>query len=73
MTIRHEDMNEIRRYEVDLFNDYTERRYLDMKPTIGRIVHYTSLGDSEGKFPSEVKAAIVTAVNKDGLPSLLVF
>lgn len=34
-----------------------------MIPTIGRIVHYTNLGDRDGKFPPEVQAAIITGVN----------
>lgn len=33
-----------------------------MKPTIGRIVHYTNLGDKDGKYPPEVQAALVTGV-----------
>jgi len=31
-----------------------------MKPTVGRIVHYTNLGDRDGKYPPEVQAAIIT-------------
>jgi len=33
-----------------------------MKPTVGRIVHYTNLGDRDGKYPPEVQAAIITKV-----------
>ena len=33
-----------------------------MQPTVGRTVLYTSLGDSEGKYPSEQQAAIITKV-----------
>jgi len=33
-----------------------------MIPTIGRIVHYTNLGDKDGKYPPETQAAIITAV-----------
>jgi len=33
-----------------------------MKPTVGRIVYYTNLGDSEGRFPPEQQAAIITKV-----------
>ena len=29
-------------------------------PTIGRIVHYTNLGDKDGKYPPETQAAIIT-------------
>lgn len=42
-------------------------------PTVGRIVHYTNLGDRDGKFPPTVQAAIVTGVNGDGSVSLHVF
>lgn len=33
-----------------------------MKPTIGRIVHYTNLGDADGKYPPEQHPAIITKV-----------
>lgn len=33
-----------------------------MKPTVGRIVHYTNLGDRDGKYPPEVQAALITKV-----------
>lgn len=33
-----------------------------MLPTIGRIVHYTNLGDKDGKYPPETQAAIITGV-----------
>jgi hypothetical protein len=33
-----------------------------MTPSIGRIVHYTNLGDKDGKYPPEVQAAVVTGV-----------
>jgi len=33
-----------------------------MKPTVGRIVHYTNLGDADGKYPPEQQAAIITKV-----------
>ncbi len=33
-----------------------------MKPTVGRIVHYTNLGDRDGRFPPETQAAIITKV-----------
>ena len=32
------------------------------KPTVGRIVHYTNLGDADGKYPPEQQAAIITKV-----------
>lgn len=44
-----------------------------MKPTIGRIVHYTNLGDRDGKYPPEIQAAIITGVNADGTVALHVF
>lgn len=33
-----------------------------MKPTVGRIVHYTNLGDRDGKYPPEIQAALITKV-----------
>jgi hypothetical protein len=33
-----------------------------MKPTVGRIVHYTNLGDKDGRYPPEQQAAIITGV-----------
>ena len=44
-----------------------------MQPTIGRIVHYTNLGDRDGKYPPTVQAAIITGVNDDGTAVLHVF
>jgi hypothetical protein len=41
-----------------------------MKPTIGRIVHYTNLGDKDGKYPPEQQAAVITGVNMDGTVAL---
>ena len=41
--------------------------------TIGRIVHYTNLGDRDGKYPPTVQAAIITGLNDDGTVSLHVF
>lgn len=35
---------------------------MEQKPTIGRIVHYTNLGDKDGRFPPEQQAAIITGV-----------
>ena len=31
-------------------------------PTVGRIVHYTNLGDKDGKYPPQVQAAVITGV-----------
>ncbi|TAL42382.1 MAG: hypothetical protein EPN91_08360 [Salinibacterium sp.] len=31
-------------------------------PTVGRVVHYTNLGDRDGRFPPEIQAAIITKV-----------
>lgn len=44
-----------------------------MKPSIGRIVHYTNLGDKDGKFPPQVQAALITGVNGDGTVALHIF
>lgn len=33
-----------------------------MRPTVGRIVHYTNLGDKDGRYPPETQAAIITGV-----------
>lgn len=33
-----------------------------MKPTVGRIVTYTNLGDRDGRYPPEVQAALITKV-----------
>ncbi len=44
-----------------------------MKASIGRIVHYTNLGDKDGKYPPTVQAAIITGLNDDGSVSLHVF
>lgn len=38
-----------------------------MEPTIGRIVHYQSYGTPNGEYLPEPRAAIVTAVHKDGV------
>ncbi len=44
-----------------------------MEPTVGRIVHYTNLGDKDGKYPPETQAALITGVNEDGTVALKVF
>lgn len=44
-----------------------------MAPSIGRIVHYTNLGDRDGKYPPTVQAAVITGLNDDGSVSLHVF
>lgn len=31
-------------------------------PTVGRICHYTNLGDRDGKYPPEALAALITKV-----------
>lgn len=35
-----------------------------MTPTVGRIVHYTNLGDKDGKYPPQIIAAIITKVTQ---------
>jgi hypothetical protein len=42
-------------------------------PSIGRIVHYTNLGDRDGKYPPEIQAALITGINADGTVALHVF
>ena len=37
-----------------------------MIPTVGRIVHYTNLGDRDGRFPPEIQAAVITKVVPKG-------
>lgn len=44
-----------------------------MKASVGRIVHYTNLGDRDGKYPPEVQAALITKVNADGTVALHIF
>jgi hypothetical protein len=34
-----------------------------VKPSIGRLVHYSSLGDRDGKYPPEAQAALITRVH----------
>lgn len=46
---------------------------MEQKPSIGRVVHYTNLGDRDGKYPPQVQAALITGVNDDGTVSLHVF
>lgn len=41
--------------------------------SIGDIVHYTNLGDRDGKYPPTVQAAIITGINDDGTVALHVF
>lgn len=35
---------------------------MERKASIGDIVHYTNLGDKDGRFPPETQAAIITGV-----------
>ena len=37
----------------------------NMKPTVGRIVHYVSYGTLGGEYTSQCRAAIVTATDPD--------
>lgn len=41
--------------------------------SVGRIVHYTNLGDADGKYPPETQPALVVRVNEDGTAGLWVF
>lgn len=44
---------------------------IPMIPTVGRIVHYTNLGDKDGKYPPEQQAALITGVKEEILdPSI---
>lgn len=45
----------------------------EQRANIGRIVHYTNLGDRDGKCPPTVQAAIITGLNDDGTVALHVF
>jgi hypothetical protein len=42
-------------------------------PSVGRVVHYTNLGDKDGRFPPETQAAIITGLNADGTVALHIF
>lgn len=44
----------------------------EQKPTVGRTIHYTNLGDKEGKYPPEIQAAVITGLNADGTVALKV-
>jgi len=44
-----------------------------MTPTVGRIVHYTNLGDKDGKYPPETQAAIITKVYSEVTVALTIF
>lgn len=46
---------------------------MNQAPSIGRVVHYTNLGDRDGKYPPTIQAAIITGVNDDGTVALHVF
>lgn len=37
---------------------------MSQKPSVGRIVHYTSYGTPGGEYPSVCRAAVVTAVHE---------
>lgn len=42
-------------------------------PTVGRIVHYTNLGDKDEKYPAETQAALITKVHSEVSVNLCVF
>jgi hypothetical protein len=44
-----------------------------VKPTVGRIVHYKSLGTANGEYPSTTYAAIITSVYSGNVVDLCVF
>lgn len=41
------------------------------KPSVGRIVHYTSYGTPGGEYKSECRAAVVTEVPNPNDPSVI--
>ena len=41
-------------------------------PSVGRIVHYTNLGDKDGKYPPEQQAAVITKVYSDTTVALFI-
>lgn len=43
------------------------------KPSVGRMIHYTNLGDKDGKYPPEIQSAVITGLNTDGTVSLKIF
>lgn len=46
---------------------------MEHKPYVGATVHYTNLGDKDGKYPPQVQAAIITAIyREEGSPDNLV-
>lgn len=38
---------------------------MDVKPSVGRIVHYISYGTPNGEFKPEHRAAVITAVHDE--------
>lgn len=64
------------RMERHLDNVFGKEERKGTIPTVGRIVHYTNLGDRDGRFPPEVQAALITKVeakptlNNPELPSV---
>ena len=43
------------------------------KPTVGRFVHYTNLGDADVQYPPVQLAAIITSLYEDETVALKVF
>jgi hypothetical protein len=41
-----------------------------MKPSVGRIVHYTSYGTPGGEYPSVCRAAVIAAVDNEAAMSV---
>lgn len=46
---------------------------MTQRPSVGRIVHYTNLGDRDGKYPPQIIAAIITKVNNATAVALTTF
>jgi hypothetical protein len=43
---------------------------MSQKPSVGRIVHYTSYGTPGGEYPSVCRAAVVTSVHENSAGTL---
>lgn len=66
--------NVIREILVSLLNPEIQMSPLPgpSSPSVGRIVHYTNLGDADGEFPPQQQAALITAVHDDWVCSLAI-
>lgn len=46
--------------------------HLGMTPSVGRIVHYVSRGSADYVYPATCRAAVVTEVDGNDRPSLII-